>query len=162
DFYRQALDLDLRGKREHTDAILSAMGGVSKMRLSQYKSLLRLSDEALELADRYSLDERALRPLLALPSEAQAEMIQQIIQLNMKRRQVKAIIEQEDISEPVDETTPSQAKRFVKTVIKSIDKQSPQDFAEAMIEEQGDIHMAFAYMNRLEAFIRDAKQSLES
>ena len=30
DFYRQALDLDLRGKREYTDAILSAMGGIGQ------------------------------------------------------------------------------------------------------------------------------------
>jgi len=28
DFYRQALDLDLRGKREYTEAILNAMGGI--------------------------------------------------------------------------------------------------------------------------------------
>ena len=29
DFYRQALDLDLKGKREYTAAIYAAMGGVS-------------------------------------------------------------------------------------------------------------------------------------
>jgi hypothetical protein len=34
DFYRQALDLDLRSKREYTEAILSAMGGVKKGYLS--------------------------------------------------------------------------------------------------------------------------------
>ena len=34
------LELDLRGKREYTDIILSAMGGVSKQRLNQYKRLL--------------------------------------------------------------------------------------------------------------------------
>jgi len=32
------------------------MGGVSKMRFSQLKALLNLSDEALELADRHNLD----------------------------------------------------------------------------------------------------------
>ncbi|MFZ2878471.1 MAG: ParB N-terminal domain-containing protein, partial [Phototrophicaceae bacterium] len=52
DFYRQALDLNLRGKREYTEAILSAMGGVSRSYFSYIKNLLRLSDEALELADR--------------------------------------------------------------------------------------------------------------
>ena len=31
DFYRQALELDLRGKREYTDAMLSAMGGIEKV-----------------------------------------------------------------------------------------------------------------------------------
>jgi hypothetical protein len=28
DFYRQALDLDLRDRREHTELLLSAMGGI--------------------------------------------------------------------------------------------------------------------------------------
>ena len=46
DFYRQALDLDLRSKREYTDAILSAMGGIKRGQFSHLKILLRLSDEA--------------------------------------------------------------------------------------------------------------------
>jgi hypothetical protein len=58
DFYRQALDLDLRGKREYTDAILSAMGGMNKSQFSRHKALLTLSDEALELADRHNIEER--------------------------------------------------------------------------------------------------------
>ncbi|MBK8021858.1 MAG: ParB N-terminal domain-containing protein [Chloroflexi bacterium] len=50
DFYRQALELDLRSRREYTDVILSAMGGIKRAQFSLVKSLLRLSDEALELA----------------------------------------------------------------------------------------------------------------
>ena len=53
DFYRQALELDLRGKREYTEAILNAMGGISKQRLRHYKALLQLSDEAIEPGKRY-------------------------------------------------------------------------------------------------------------
>lgn len=94
DFYRQALELDLRGKREYTDAILSAMGGVTKQRLNQYKRLLLLSDEAWELADRHNLDEAVLRYVVDLPHEDHSEMIQQIIQLGLARHQVKAIVEQ--------------------------------------------------------------------
>jgi hypothetical protein len=30
DFYRQALDLDLRGKREHTADVLAALGGIAE------------------------------------------------------------------------------------------------------------------------------------
>src|SRR5215207_1178830 len=74
DFYRQALELDLRGKREHTDVILSAMGGIGKMHFSHYKALLKLSDEALELADRHNLDEKKLRYVLPLPQEYHAEI----------------------------------------------------------------------------------------
>src|SRR5690606_35889176 len=46
DFYRQALDLDLRGKREYTEAILSAMGGIKRAQFSHLKVLLQLTDEA--------------------------------------------------------------------------------------------------------------------
>lgn len=53
--HRQALELDLRGKREYTEAVLSAMGGISNSHFSELKALLRLSDEALELADRHAL-----------------------------------------------------------------------------------------------------------
>ena len=61
DFYRQALELDLRSKREYTEAILSAMGGIEKAQFSRIKALLRLSDEALELADRHGIEEYRLR-----------------------------------------------------------------------------------------------------
>jgi hypothetical protein len=56
DFYRQALQLDLRSKREFTEAILSAMGGIARAQFSRLKSLLLLSDDALELADRHGIN----------------------------------------------------------------------------------------------------------
>jgi hypothetical protein len=39
DFYRQTLELDLRGKRDSTEAILSAMGSIDKGRLYHFKAL---------------------------------------------------------------------------------------------------------------------------
>ena len=69
DFYRQAQDLDLRGKREYTEAVLSAMGGIKKAQFSLIKSLLSLSDEALELADRHAIEEYKLRYIVAVPME---------------------------------------------------------------------------------------------
>ena len=39
DFYRQALELDLRSKREFTNVILSAMGGIEKAQFSRIKGL---------------------------------------------------------------------------------------------------------------------------
>ena len=50
-------------KREYTDAILSAMGGIKKDISAHIKGLLRLSDEALELADRHGIEERQLAPV---------------------------------------------------------------------------------------------------
>jgi hypothetical protein len=161
DFYRQALELDLRGKREYTDVILSAMGGVTKQRLNQYKRLLLLSDEAWELADRHNLDEAVLRYVVDLPQEDHSEMIQQIIQLGLARRQVKAIVEQEGLE---DEKKPSITPevKFARTVIKAVDTHKPKDFARAIVDQQGDIHMAMAYLNRLEEFVREAKSSLKN
>ncbi|MEO1443159.1 MAG: ParB N-terminal domain-containing protein, partial [Chloroflexota bacterium] len=57
DFYRQALDLDLRGKREYSETVYSALGGISKRQFSGYKSLLRLCEEAIEIADRHNIEE---------------------------------------------------------------------------------------------------------
>ena len=79
DFYRQALELDLRGKREYTEAVLSAMGGIKKGHFSAIKALLRLSDEASKLADRHNIEEFKLRYVVALPAEYHAEIVRQII-----------------------------------------------------------------------------------
>jgi ParB-like chromosome segregation protein Spo0J len=157
DFYRQALELDLRGKREYTESILSAMGGVTKQRLNQYKQLLMLSDEAWELADRYSLDERVLRSIIELPHEAQAEMVQQVIQMGLTSKQVEAIVSNTGTDEVV---IVSGASKFARTVLKEIEKQKPADFAKAIVQQQGDIHLAFAYLNRFEEFINQSKASL--
>ncbi|MCA9888053.1 MAG: hypothetical protein KC546_06765, partial [Anaerolineae bacterium] len=64
DFYRQALDLHLRGKPKASVQILAAMGGISKMHFSRIKALLGLSDEAMELADLHQIEERKLRYVL--------------------------------------------------------------------------------------------------
>ena len=75
------MELNLRGKREYTEAVLSAMGGIKRAHFSEIKALLRLSDEALELADRYNIEEFKLRYVVALPSEYHAEIVRQIIDL---------------------------------------------------------------------------------
>jgi hypothetical protein len=89
DFYRQALELDLRGKREYTDAVLSAMGGIQRGQFSYIKGLLRLSDEALELADRHAIEEGRLRHVTNLAPEYHAEIVRQIIDFNLSAKQVR-------------------------------------------------------------------------
>jgi ParB-like chromosome segregation protein Spo0J len=91
DFYRQALDLDLRSKREHTADILATMGGMSRQQFSRYKLLLRLSDEAIELADRHNLDEGVLRYPVNLPEEHHAEIVQQIVAQGLTVREVQSL-----------------------------------------------------------------------
>jgi len=81
DFYRQALELDLRGKREFSTPILSAMGGISKMHLSRYKALLKLSDEGVELADRHNIEERRLRYVVSLQPDLRRAAVCDIYEL---------------------------------------------------------------------------------
>jgi hypothetical protein len=94
DFYWQALELDLRGKREFTIIVYSTLGGMSKQRFQPYKALLKLCDEALEIADRHNLDEGRLYDALQLDDSAhQVELLQQMAQRHLTVKQVKEIVE---------------------------------------------------------------------
>lgn len=159
DFYRQALEL--RIPREYSEAIYSAMGGMKRGYFSYYKSLLKLSDEALELADRHNLDEGVLRHVLKLPAEDHAEMIQQIIRLNLTGRQVETIISQ-DVTpqEPTKEGLPVHSVRFARIIVKEIERQEPQLLAHAIYQEQKNPHMARAYLKRLAELALDAMNSI--
>jgi len=148
DFYRQALDLRLpRGEAEQ---VYSAMGGIDKRRFSQFKDLLKLSDEAMELADRYQLDERVLRHIVQLPAEDQAEMIQQVVQLNLTSRQVEAIInQQEEVAAEEAGELPPYVTKLAKMIVKDIEKYDPETLWLAVCRLHGDPLMAQAYLKRL-------------
>jgi hypothetical protein len=161
DFYRQALDLDLRGKREYSDVVLAAMGGIGKMRFSQLKSLLKLSDEAMELADRHNIDEFRLRPLLDLPAEAQAEMVQQIVQFDLTGRQIKDICDQkqEEETSDLEEKISPEVKRLLR-LIKTVEQEKPENVAQAVMHEEKNIHMARARLQTMISLVHDALQYL--
>jgi len=160
DFYRQALDLDLRGKREYTDAILAAMGGIGKMRFSQFKSLLKLSDEALELADRHNLDEFRLRPLLDLMPESQEEMVRQIIQFDLTGRQIRDICKpQEEEIEDAEESISADMRRMAR-LIKTVERKNPEDVAHAVLHEEKNVHLARARLQTMITLVQDALKYL--
>ncbi len=161
DFYRQALELDLRGKREYSDVVLAAMGGIGKMRFSQLKSLLKLSDEAMELADRHNIDEFRLRPLLDLSAEAQAEMIQQIVQFDLTGRQIKDICaqKQEEETNDYEEKISPEVKRLLR-LIKTVEQEKPENVARALMREEKNIHLARARLQTMIALVHDALKYL--
>lgn len=160
DFYRQALELDLRGKREYTEAILSAMGSIDKRRFHQYKNLLRLSDEAMELADRHDIDEKKLRYVVTLPAEFHDEIVRQIIDLNLTGKQVKEICEgNTDDHQSDDEQLPSQALRLARIAQISM-KTSPQDLARALIQQEGDTSLARARLQAMRKLLSDTEKYL--
>jgi hypothetical protein len=161
DFYRQALDLDLRGKREYTEAILSAMGGMKKGYFSYIKNLLRLSDEAMELADRHNLDERRLRPVVVMTAEYHAEVIRQIINLNLTAKQVKELCEG-DLHEGEDDEQdkiPAPALKIAKAA-QTTTAAAPQDIARALIQQEGNTNLARARLQALRKLLTDAERFL--
>jgi hypothetical protein len=161
DFYRRALDLDLRTKREHTEAVLSAMGGMKKGYFSYIKNLLRLSDEALELADRHNLDERRLRPVWSLPAEYHIEVVRQIVALNLTAKQVKDLCDGELHEHEEDEfdRIPAPALKIAKAA-QTTTAALPQDIARAMLLQEGDVNIARARLQAMRKVLTDAEHYL--
>ncbi|MFQ3568417.1 MAG: hypothetical protein SNJ59_15620 [Aggregatilineales bacterium] len=162
DFYRQALDLDLRSKREYTDAILSAMGGIKKGYFSYIKNLLRLSDEAMELADRHDIDEYRLRHVVTLPPEYHAEIVRQIIDFNLTSKQVKELCQGDSLhtedNEHLEKLPPAAVK--MAKVTHSVAATSPQDFVLALIQQEGDPAIALARLQAMRKLVLEAERLL--
>ena len=162
DFYRQALDLTLRGKREYSAEILAAMGGISTSLFSRYKALLRLSDEAFEVADRNNLDEGVLRHVIKLPPEDHVEMLQHIVQLGLTAKQAMELCSQDLPEIGLDaETLPRHTRQLVK-LIKSLPSSTPDGLATALLRQEGDPHLARVRLQRLRQFIDAAERYLSA
>ncbi len=161
DFYRQALNLDLRGKREYTDVVLSAMGGIKRAQFSIVKSLLRLSDEALEMADRHNIEEGKLRYVVGVSAEYHAEIVRQIIDFNLSVKQVKELCEgdgSEQQKNDADEVSPSAMK--MAKVTQAIRATTPQEFARALIRQEGDTSIARARLQAMKKLISETERYL--
>ena len=163
DFYRQALNLDLRSKREYTDMVLSAMGGIKKAQFSLIKSLLSLSDEALELADRHGIEEYKLRYVVATPPEYHVEIVRQIIDFNLSAKQVKEICQGEqtgDSDDPLDKLSPAVLK--MAKVTQTIQSTAPQELARALMRQEGDASVARARLQAMRKLISETEHYLTS
>jgi hypothetical protein len=158
DFYRQALELDLRGKREYSDIILSAMGGIAKSQFSRIKALLQLSDEALELADRYMIEEHKLRYVLNLADNFHSEVVRQIIDLNLTSKQVQQICDGDMIAKnggPKDASISKQAVRMAKALQHTTDT-TARELADALIRQEHSIPLAKARIQLLRHLLDEA------
>ncbi len=163
DFFRQALDLDLRAKREYTDMILSAMGGIKRGQFSYIKGLLRLSDEAFELADRHAIEEARLRYVTGVASEYHAEIVRQIIDFNLSAKQVKELCEGDDMHDTKDESeviSPSALK--LAKVTQAISSTTPKELARALMRQEGDADIARARLQAMRKLISETERYLTS
>jgi len=164
DFYRQALDLDLRAKREYTEMILSAMGGFKKGHFSEIKALLRLSDEALELADRHGVEEGKLRHVISVDSEYHAEIVRQIVDFNLTSKQVKELCDGEKSDDPsgdeFEKVSPIALK--MAKVTQTIPNTTPQELAFALMKQEGDASVARARLQAMRKLMTEAERYLTS
>jgi hypothetical protein len=167
DFYRQALELDLRGKREYTADVLSALGGVSKWYLSAYKSLLNLSDEAIEIADRYNLEEKRLRYLINLEVDDQIEMLHQILEHNLTSKQIKDLVEKglpgqtNSDEDDLFKQLPKAATTLAKLALKPSDDVDANHIAQAFISLERDKAVAKARIRALREMLEEAESYLD-
>lgn len=159
DFYRQALELDLRGKREFSTAILSAMGGISKSQFRRYKALLQLSGEAFELADRTNLDEGKLRYVIRLPMEEHHEMLRHINEFGLTVKQIKEIceLEKSDSSTTEDTVIPKQALQLARLMRTSSDANA-SDLVDALLQKEKQPEIALARIRGLKQLIEEAEE----
>jgi len=162
DFYRQALDLDLRGKREYTEAILSAMGGIKKSYFSEIKGLLNLSDDALEIADRNSIEEGKLRHIVSLAPEYHAEIVQQIISLNLTSRQVKELCDPQILNDEVLTTDdlPAPALKIAKVAL-SAHTTTAQDLVRALLKQEKNSSIAMARLQEMQKLVSETYRLLQ-
>jgi len=158
DFYRQALELDLYNKREYTESVFSAMGGISKMHFSHYKNLLRLSDEALELADRHGIEEKRLRYVLPLAPNLHGEILRQIIDFKLTSKQVQELCAGEDV--PVDETVTTIPAKAIKLVKLMQSDTTAHDIARALLAQNNNVHVAKARIASMHELLSSAEQYL--
>ncbi|MBA3868884.1 MAG: ParB N-terminal domain-containing protein [Anaerolineae bacterium] len=163
EFYRQALDLSLQSKQEFSAQVLIAMGGISRMHFSRYKTLLKLSDEAMEIADRYNIEEGKLRYIITLAPEYHLELVRQVVDLNLTSKQIKEICETGEIQQENDsqgkETIPRPALQMAKAARNSA-ATSGQDFARALLQQDRNVHLARAHIETLRRILDDAEQHL--
>jgi hypothetical protein len=168
DFYRQALALDLRGKREYTEAVYAALGGIHKADLSLHQSLLKLCDEAIELADRHNIEMFRLRHVVQLEKpEDQVELLRQIIQLNLSAKQIKDLIENgwgtpTNLKE--DDhlfRLPKGAMQIAKLALKPDSQVDAHRLAEAFVNLERDRGVAKARMKALREMLEEAEMYID-
>ena len=123
--------------------------------------LLRLSDEALELADRHNIEEGKLRHVLNVAPEYHAEIVRQIIDFNLSVKQVKEMCEgngANDGTDTDDDVSPS-AKKMAK-VTQTVNATTPQALARALMRQEADVSVARARLQALRRLLTEAERYL--
>ena len=106
DWYRQALNH--RVPRGEGEALRAALGGIERAQFSRMQSLLRLPDAVWELADRYRLEERRLRPVLRLDDEAkQLQVVRLMVERSMSADKVEKLVDSGNVDRVLQGDAPA-------------------------------------------------------
>lgn len=102
DWYRQALDY--RVPRGEGEALRAALGGIERAQFSRIQALLRLPDPVWELADRFRLEEKRLRPVLKVPDATlQVKLARMIVEQNLTAERVQRLVESGELITALDD-----------------------------------------------------------
>lgn len=102
DWYRQALNF--RVPRGEGEALRAALGGIERAQFSRIQALLRLPDPVWEMADRFRLEEKRLRPVLKVPDETlQVKLVRMIVEQNLTAERVQRLVESGELITALDE-----------------------------------------------------------
>src|SRR5690606_205299 len=106
DWYRQALNH--RVPRGEGEALRAALGGIERAQFSRMQSLLRLPDAVWELADRYRLEERRLRPVLRLDDEAQQlQVVRLMVERSLSADKVEKLVDSGNVDRVLQGDAPA-------------------------------------------------------
>ena len=122
---------------------------------------LRLSDEALELADRHAIEEAKLRYVVNLAPEYHAEIVRQIVDFNLSVKQVKEMCEGDSAHDPksdADDISPSARK--VAKATQTVNTMTPQELARALLRQEGDVSIARARLQAMRKLMSEAEHYL--
>jgi ParB-like chromosome segregation protein Spo0J len=102
DWYRQALDY--RVPRGEGANLRAALGGIERSQFNRIQSLLGLPDPVWELADRYRLEEKRLRPVLKVDDESlQVQLVRLMVEQNLPADRIQQMVESGDLESLLDE-----------------------------------------------------------
>jgi ribosomal protein L19E len=137
------------------------LGGITRFQFSRYKSLLSLSDEAMELADRHQLDESRLRYVISLEPDDHEELVRQIIQLGLTRAQVKELVEKGDVkAKPEQEGVSRQVVQLAK-LMRASEMPDAQHLVQALVAQERDTNIARVRIQNMRRLLEEAEAYLE-
>lgn len=76
-YYAQIIEMDLSIKRGMGEKVMNALNTTNRGRVSQYRKILTLTNEAWIACDENNIPERRIRDLLEMPAEMQIKAAQQ-------------------------------------------------------------------------------------